>query len=234
MRLSEPSERNFSVFNAVEFERRSLRNVAEEHRISIGRVQQIIAQMRAWYVATTPEWVGAAPLALQPLVAARMFDERLSHLSREVQQAWEDSKGLVSVTRKSATSSSGQTTTTQSAGQPRYLVALARLAKMQYEGQLRLSAWRLAHPDAETLLAAAVSEMKIPYARETEEAREEEHAHDDASPVTTDDEAAYVDAIESSEEIFAPQTNAPTPMRARKERRRRERQLRRALAKKAK
>jgi hypothetical protein len=232
MRLSEPSERNFLVFHAVEFERRSLRSVAEEHRISVGRVQQIIAQMRAWYVATTPEWVGAAPLALQPLVAARMFDERLSHLSREVQQAWEDSKGLVSVTRKSAMSSSGQTTTTQSVGQPRYLIALARLAKMQYEGALRLTAWRLAHPAAETLLAAAVSEMEIPYAREDEETSGEDRAADDASSVTTDDDTIYVDAEESSKPIFPPQTNAPNPMRARKERRRRERQLRRAMAKK--
>jgi hypothetical protein len=234
MRLAEPSERNFLVFNAVEFERRSLRSVAEDHRISVGRVQQIIAQMRTWYVATTPEWVGAAPLALQPLVAARMFDERLSHLSREVQQAWEDSKGLASVTRKSATSSSGQTTTTQSAGQPRYLIALARLAKMQYEGALRLSAWRLAHRDAEPLLAAAVSEMKIPYAREVEETTGEDRATRDASSVTTDDETVYDIAAETSEPIFPPQTSAPNPMRARKERRRRERQLRRALAKKAK
>jgi hypothetical protein len=232
MRLSEPSERNFLVFNAVEFERRSLRSVAEEHRISVGRVQQIIAQMRAWYVATTPEWVGTAPLALQPLVAARTFDERLSHLSREVQQAWEDSKGLVSVTRKSATSSSGQTTTTQSAGQPRYLVALARLAKMQYEGALRLSAWRLAHADAETLLAAAVSEMKIPYAREAEEASEDDRDDDDVLPATADADASYDVAAETCEPIFPPQMSAPAPMRARKERRRRERQLRRAMAKK--
>jgi hypothetical protein len=231
MRLSEPSERNFLVFNAVEFERKSLRSVAEQHRISVSRVQQIMTQMRAWYVATTSERGGAAPLALQPLVAARMFDERLSHLSREVQQAWEDSKGLVSVTRKSATSSQGQTTTTQSAGQPRYLLALARLAKMQYEGALRLSAWRLAHPDAETLLAAAVSEMKIPYAREAEETFDEDRADDEVLPVTVDDDASYDSADESSEPIFPPQMSAPTPMRARKERRRRERQLRRALAK---
>jgi hypothetical protein len=208
--------------------------VAEEHRISVGRVQQIIAQMRNWYVATTPEWVGAAPLALQPLIAARMFDERLSHLSREVQQAWEDSKGLVSVTRKSATSSSGQTTTTQSAGQPRYLLALARLAKMQYEGQLRLTAWRLAHRDAEPLLAEAMSEMKTPYAREAEESLEDDRANDDVLPVTADDETSYDIAAETSEPIFPPQMSAPTPMRARKERRRRERQLRRAMAKKAK
>jgi hypothetical protein len=234
MRVSEPSERNFLVFNAVEFERRSLRSVAEEQRISVGRVQQIVAQMRAWYVATTPEWVGAAPLALQPLVAARMFDERLSHLSREVQQAWEDSKGLVSVTRKSATSSQGQTTTTQSAGQPRYLLALARLAKMQYEGALRLAAWRLAHRDAEPLLTAAMSEMKIPYAREDEETRQEDHADDDVLRVTADDEPSYGVAAENSEPIFPPQTVAPNPMRARKERRRRERELRRAMAKKAK
>jgi hypothetical protein len=234
MRLSEPSERNFLVFNAVEFERRSLRSVAEEHRISVGRVQQIVAEMRAWYVATTPEWVGATPLALQPLVAARMFDERLSHLSREVQQAWEDSKGLVSVTRKSATSSSGQTTTTQSAGRPRYLLALARLAKMQYEGALRLSAWRLAHPDAEPLLAAAVSETKIPYAREDQETTGEDRTADNVPLVTTDEDTTYVNAEECSEPIFSPQTSAPTPMRARKERRRRERELRRALAKKAK
>jgi hypothetical protein len=231
MRHAEPPARNYLIFAAIEFERASLDDVARANGVSVERVQQIVKQTRAWYVASTPQWAGGVPLALQPLVAARMFDERLSQLSREAQQAWEDSKGLITITRKSATSSSGQTTTTNSAGQPRYLVTLARLAKMQFEGMLRLTAWRHAHRDLEPAIASA-SDAASPYARDEDEAPEETWDDDDVAELT-DVEATTSDADCETVTYFGDKkTNAPAPMRSRKERRKRQRMLQRKLAKK--
>jgi hypothetical protein len=231
MRHAEPSARNYLIFAAIEFERASLGDVARANGVSIERVQQIVKQMRAWYATSTPQWAGSVPLALQPLIAARMFDERLSHLSREAQQAWEDSKGLVTTTRKSATSSAGQTTTTNSAGQPRYLVTLARLAKMQFEGMLRLVAWRLAHRDLEPAIASA-NHAASPYARDEDESPEETWDDDDVAELTDVEATGSDDASEIATDVADEKTNAPAPMRSRKERRQRQRMLQRKLAKK--
>jgi hypothetical protein len=236
MRLTEPSDRNYSIFTAVEFERRSPHSLAAQHGISVGRVQEIVAQVRQWFASTTSNWVGSLPVALQPLVAAHLFDERLTHLSREANDAWEASKGPISVTRKSAGSNSpGVTTTTNSAGQARYLAIGARLAKIQLEGALRLGAWRLAHKELEPQLAEILRQQEQTYAHLDEEAEEHALIATEGALLTPTHDEPYDDTFEADEEIAAPIFSAPTPMRAaRKERRRRERQLQRAMRKKAK
>jgi hypothetical protein len=240
MRLAEPSDRNYTIFTAIEFERQSPHKLANQHGISVGRVQEIVAQVRQWFASTTSNWVGSLPVALQPLVAAHLFDERLTHLSREANEAWEASKGPISVTRKSAGSNSpGVTTTTNSAGQARYLAIGARLAKIQLEGALRLGAWRLAHKELEPQLAEILRQQEQTqeqtYARDDEEVEEQPLIASEGSLLTPTDDEAYDDNVEADDEIATPIFSAPAPMRAaRKERRRRQRELERARRKKAK
>jgi hypothetical protein len=236
MRLAEPSDRNYSIFTAVEFERQPVKSVAAANGVSVTRLQEIVAQVRKWYVTTTGHWLESLPLALHPRIAAHVFDERLTHLGCQANEAWEASKGTISVTRKSAGSNSpGVTTTTNSAGQARYLAIGARLAKIQLDGALKLAAWRHAHKDLEPQLAALVEQPEQPYAREEEEAEEQPEIAVEGPLLTPTDDEAYDDTFAADEDIAAPIFSVPAPMRAaRKERRRRQRELQRALRNKAK
>src|SRR5687768_13807139 len=118
MRTSTPSERDFEIYCDVEFEGLSLRKAAEQYGLSPSRVQQVVAEMRDWYRATTPQWVEETQPQLQPLVACRMAQERLRFLYRRSLDAWQDSQGAVTVRREGPTGQ-GNTVITHSSGQPR-------------------------------------------------------------------------------------------------------------------
>src|SRR5687767_14973593 len=104
MNLAQPSERNFEIFVAVEFQRMSLRRAAGEFDISPTRVGQIVEQVRQWYRATTPDWVSACEPDLRAAVACRLYEERVRHSATEAMDAWKSSQGEITITRKQALS----------------------------------------------------------------------------------------------------------------------------------
>ena len=142
MRWSNPSERNYEIFCAVEFEERSLRSVAAEFGISVVRVQQILEQVRKWYVANAPAWNQETEPVLQPLIAAQLFEHKVRHLSCQAMTAWRDSQGEKTVTRGTPgpmdyVGQGRQSRTTYSAGETKYLALAARLAELQLKATMR-------------------------------------------------------------------------------------------------
>jgi hypothetical protein len=226
MRHDEPSERNYAIFCAVEFEQQTVRAVAQQHDVSPTRVQQIVEQMRSWYETTTPEWVKRIDPAVEPLVACRMYDDRLAYLSQQAMDAWRQSQGEQTVTRQTSglLHSGGQITTTKSTfGAPRYLVIAARLAKMRVDGSMRLAKWlegrRAQNETANPCAPDEVTTAEVPLLTDNT---------DSASASTAEvcnDVLMRFDAPGLSE------THPLTPVRTRKERRRRQRQLQRAMGK---
>jgi hypothetical protein len=251
MRWSNPSERNYSIFCEIEFDGRSLRTVAMEYGISVVRVQQIVEQVRKWFVANAPAWMKGTDPVLQPLVAAQFFEHKMQHLTRQAMTAWENSQGEKTVTHTTPGPmeyvSKGQSRTSYSAGETKYLALAARLADLQLKSAMRVADWRIEHREEEAEALAKYADLpEYPmFAEEEEPAREEGVA----TPCARESEKVN-DGGETGADVLAPSTEtdatytlddaiasrllmrAKTPVRSRKERRQRQRQLDRALGNK--
>lgn len=139
MRACEPSERNFEIFAEVEFGGLSLRAAAEKFDLSPTRVTQVVQQVRHWLKQSTPEWAQDDLKAL-PLVACRIWEERLRFLYAEALGAWRASKTEVWVRREAVNHPEAAIVrTTRSFGQVRYLAQAMRLAEAQLRSALRLA-----------------------------------------------------------------------------------------------
>jgi hypothetical protein len=237
MRATEPSDRNYLIFCDVEFAGRSLRSVAEEQDISPTRVQQIVAEMRAWFIASTPEWVRDTDPDTAPMHACRFHHERLQHLYSLSMQAWRASQTDVTTTRvRPGVLDNGEVRVTQRCfGQPRYLTTALQLSRAQIDAAERLNAIcdkRDARAAAAAHVEAPREEACAPCAPEIEEAPQVAEREADIVTLTLDAAIASVDPVSLPLTTCVASHPAPTPVRSRKQQRKFERHQRRAAMRK--
>jgi hypothetical protein len=236
MRATEPSDRNYAIFCDVEFAGRSLRSVAEEHDISPTRVQQIVAEMRAWYIASTPQWVRDTDPDTAPMLACRFHQERLQHLYSLSMQAWRASQTDVTTTRvRPGVLDSGEVRITQRCfGQPRYLTTALQLSRGQIDAAERLNAIcdkrdaRKAAPAPEV----TSEEECAPCAPKTEETPQVAEQEADVVTLTLDAAPPSVEPVSLPLSTCVAPHPAPTPVRSPKQQRKLERHQRRAAMRK--
>ena len=219
MRTSDPSDRDYGIFMAVEFEHVSLRAAAEQWQLSPTRIGQIVAQVRAWYVDSTPQWVREVAGSMQPVVAARRHDQQLQQLTSAAMQAWHASQGEVTTRHQREGLAGGATTRTMvSFGQTRYLVAVARLSEMRVR-----AAQRLAKITSAVVLPCLASESdntppEMPCAREGHSDTIGEPLDEDVVDASDAAEDGCGDMLESLETPPFTRTELQIPVRAKVER----------------
>jgi hypothetical protein len=124
-----PSERDFLVFEAVAVHGSSTRQAAAEFDISQTRVMQVRQHVAEWIAKAVPDGLDLTPQERVRL-AAHIAQGRVDFLYSQALEAWRASqKPHTSVCRGRLT---GETRTTRdSHGDPRYLLAAARLSERQ-------------------------------------------------------------------------------------------------------
>ncbi|MCI0359245.1 MAG: hypothetical protein L0211_12265 [Planctomycetaceae bacterium] len=116
-----PSERDFQVFEAVAFGGASTREAASEFGISQTRVMQVRRHVAQWIATSVPEGLDLTPIQRLRL-AAHIAEGRVDHLYSKALEAWRASqKPLPRECRG------------RSEGDPRYLMAAARICMRQLE-----------------------------------------------------------------------------------------------------
>ncbi|MCI0360307.1 MAG: hypothetical protein L0211_17660 [Planctomycetaceae bacterium] len=116
-----PSERDFLVFEAVAFGGASTREAAGEFGLSQTRIMQIRRHVAQWIATSVPEGLDLTPLQ-QLRLAAHVAEGRVDFLYSQAVGAWRASqKPLPSECRG------------RSQGDPRYLMAAARICMRQLE-----------------------------------------------------------------------------------------------------
>lgn len=237
MREVDVSERNYSLFCEVEFRGLTLRDAARKYEISVARVQQILAQTRAWYRATTKEWVREEDDQWQPHVACRFMEERLEYLYSQAMNSWECSMGAKSVTRKGGSDQSETVTTRYHYGDVKYLQQAVRLTLARYDARVRsIAAMRVVPPasDAAPVEEASPVEPTTPptegCAPETPLPEAMRQALDSEPTLSTFDADSCVNASSEQPHENAAVVDFVNPVRARKQRKRRQRELERRRA----
>jgi len=119
-----PSERDFLVFEAVMFSGASTRETAAEFEISQTRVMQIRKHVAEWIARSVPDGLELSPIERLRL-AVHIAEGRSDHLYDLALGAWRESQ-------KPATSAC-RGTPRASHGDPRYLLAAARLNQRQLD-----------------------------------------------------------------------------------------------------
>ncbi len=137
MRASDPSERNFEIFADVVHAGLSLRKAAEKYELSVGRIQQVVGQVRSWYDATTPQW-GSDDAHAQVAQGFKLLKGRLNHLYVEAMEAWRASQSYY-VSQREQMSKPGSAVTfyKQSLGNTRYLLTAMRIAEANAAATVR-------------------------------------------------------------------------------------------------
>ncbi len=216
MRASDPSERNFEIFADVVHAGLSLRKAAERYELSVGRIQQIVQQVRGWYDATAPQW-GAGDGPTQVAQSFKLLKDRLNHLYVEAMEAWRASQSdLISQREQMSKPGSAVTFYKQSLGNTRYLLTAMRIAEANAAATVRQA--KVVEKLGATPAAAATPTVAPPaeaYARM--EALEEEVATEEEQPVaaTAEEEKPCVAPPEPAPSNAAEVPEIPNPMRSR-------------------
>jgi len=132
MNVNEPSAKCRQIFQAIEVEGRSIREVAQTAGLTTIEAVKMHAQARAWYHASAPDWAQESDPQARVLASCRLYDERLEFLFNEAMGAWQASRGEVTTRyQRDGDAHSAHSRTTVSQGQVRYLAMAARIAQMR-------------------------------------------------------------------------------------------------------
>ena len=142
--LRVPAGRDLEIYEEVVFARRSQRNVAAEYGVSQPRVFQILRQVAAWLVETTPGFAAGLTPEQKLKLAHYNAEQQLTHHHQCLMQAWRDSQRQEKQSRTVIEHGARRTVETErkSQGDPRYLresgrvaLALLKLAEWSPKGE---------------------------------------------------------------------------------------------------
>src|SRR5436190_17225716 len=129
--IKAPSCRDFEIYQQVAFEGMTQRKVAGLHKISQPRVNQILHEMAAWVADHTQGFAAELTPPQQLRLARYTFMMQLQNLRERAISAWEESRGVHTVSRTTVIGGMRQTVeyTRPSQGNARYLNEAAKLGE---------------------------------------------------------------------------------------------------------
>lgn len=133
--IKAPSCRDFEIYQQVMFEGMTQRKAAHLHKISQPRVNQILHDMAAWVADHTPGFAAELTSPQQLRLARYTFMMQLQNLRERAISAWEESRGVHSVSRTTVIGGMRQTVeyTRPSQGNARYLNEAAKIGAAMFK-----------------------------------------------------------------------------------------------------
>jgi hypothetical protein len=138
MRVHLPSARNLEIYHQLEDDGASIRDVADEFRLSPNRIVQIRGQVHRWYQCCAPDAETDQFRRQDAVASCKRHKIRAGRMFSTMMDAFRDSQGEEKLTRDSR-SGGAVTITRMSHGDPKYLTVALRYSREQLNAALTLA-----------------------------------------------------------------------------------------------
>jgi hypothetical protein len=132
MRVTVPSERNFEIFHELVEDGHSLSEVGQRWHLSRARVAEIREQVRRWRKLVAPDWDEDRYRRQDSVTLCRIHQDRTGRCYELMMESFRISRGMQTVA-ETAADDVHMTTTYNSPGEPRYLLAAIRCSREQMQ-----------------------------------------------------------------------------------------------------
>jgi hypothetical protein len=132
MRITVPSERNFEIFHELVEDGHSLTDVGNRWHLSRARVAEIRDQVRRWRKLVAPDWEEDRYRRQDSVTLCRIHQDRTGRCYELMMESFRISRGMQTVAQTAA-ADVHMTTTYNSPGDPKYVLAAIRCSREQMQ-----------------------------------------------------------------------------------------------------